>query len=252
MTYPDPRRQPPGPLPPQPPSYHPPTGGFPATGPLPAPYPPQPPKKKGLSTGAIIGIVIGGIVAVCCLGGIIVAATSDSGKKPGSQAADQETAAAQPGGNTTQPAGNTAVAPKATTGAPVKTSNVAAAGSAVRDGKFEFKVTKGPDCGKTQIGGQKAQGRYCQITLSIKNIGNDARTFDDSNVVAYDAAGARYETDGVAGMYANPNGESFLEKINPGNQVSAVMVFDVAASITLTTLELHDSMFSGGAKVALA
>ncbi|MEV8510830.1 DUF4352 domain-containing protein [Dactylosporangium sp. NPDC051484] len=205
-----------------------------------------------MSAGAIIGIVIGSIVALCCLGGIVVVATSGGGKKPGKQSADNQPAAATPGGSAAPAASSGgSQAPKATTAAPAKTSDVAAAGTAVRDGKFEFTVTKGPDCGKTQIAGQKAQGRFCQITLQVKNIGNDARTFDDSNVVAYDAAGARYETDGVAGLYANPNGESFLEKINPGNQVSAVVVFDVAATVKLVTLEVHDSAWSRGAKVAL-
>ncbi|MER7278145.1 DUF4352 domain-containing protein [Dactylosporangium sp. NPDC000244] len=252
MTYPDPRQPAPGPIQrPQPPGFYPPTSGFPATGPLtPPPFPP-PPRKKGLSAGAIVGIVIGGVIALCCLGGIALVATSDD-KKPDKQAADNQPLAAAPDGSSS---GGSSQAPaakaKTTAAAPAKTPDVAGAGSAVRDGKFEFAVTKGPDCGKTQIAGQKAQGRFCQITLQVKNIGNDARTFDDSNVVAYDAAGARYETDGVAGLYANPNGESFLEKINPGNQVSVVVVFDVAANVKLVTLELHDSLFSRGAKVAL-
>ena len=56
----------------------------------------------------------------------------------------------------------------------------------------------------------------------------------------------------VAGMYANPDGETFLEDINPGNQITAVIVFDVAAGMKLVTLEVHDSAFSRGAKVALA
>ena len=134
---------------------------------------------------------------------------------------------------------------------PAKTPDVAPVGSAVRDGKFEFRVTKGPECGKKQIGSEKAQDQFCTVTLNVKNVGNDARTFDDSNVYAFNAAGAKFESDGVAGLYANPDGESFLENINPGSQVNVVVVFDVAASVKLTVLELHDSMFSRGAKVAL-
>ncbi|MEV8516299.1 hypothetical protein [Dactylosporangium sp. NPDC051484] len=43
-----------------------------------------------------------------------------------------------------------------------------------------------------------------------------------------------------------------MEKINPGNQVSVIVVFDVAANVKLVTLEVHDSSFSRGAKVVLA
>jgi hypothetical protein len=229
----------------QPPQHPTPAGGFHPTGRLPAagprsgPWPPPQPPRRGLSTGAIIAIVVGSVVAVCCLGGIALVATADP-KQPNANAAGE------------QPVSDSSNAPKATGVDTGKTPNIAKAGSAVRDGKFEFMVTKGPDCGKTQIGGQKAQGRFCLITLSVRNIGDDARTFDDSNVQAYDASGNRYESDGVAGMYANPGGESFLEKINPNNQISVLIAFDVAGSVTLVSLELHDSLWSGGAKVALA
>ncbi|GGM53172.1 DUF4352 domain-containing protein [Dactylosporangium sucinum] len=250
MTYPDPRQQPPtGPIRPQPPGFHPPTSGFPAPPPFPPP-PPGPPKKKGLSAGAIVGIVLGSVVALCCVVGVIFAAVSDPPKK--NTADEQPAPAASNAAGSGAPASGAPASAATTPAKPAKTSDVAAAGTAVRDGKFEFKVVKGPECGKKQIGNEKAQGHYCTITLNIKNIGNDARTFDDSNVIAYSADGARFETDGVAGMYANPDGETFLEKINPGNQVTAIIVFDVATTVKLTTLEVHDSMFSRGAKVALA
>ncbi|VFA96619.1 Telomeric repeat-binding factor 2 [Nocardia cyriacigeorgica] len=39
--------------------------------------------------------------------------------------------------------------------------------------------------------------------------------------------------------------------INPGNSVDVTIVFDVPVDTVPAALELHDSMFSGGAKVAL-
>jgi hypothetical protein len=44
----------------------------------------------------------------------------------------------------------------------------------------------------------------------------------------------------------------FLEDINPGNEVKGKLIFDVPKPTKLTAIELHDSMFSGGVKVALS
>ncbi|UWP82456.1 DUF4352 domain-containing protein [Dactylosporangium fulvum] len=203
-----------------------------------------------MSTGATVGIVLGGVFALCCVAGLAAAVIGGDDKPKSRTANEQPAAPAASGGSTGSPAGAQAAA--TTAAAPKKTSDIAAAGSAVRDGKFEFKAVKGPECGKKEIGYQKAQGHYCLITLQIKNIGDAARTFDDNNVRAYNAEGAKFGTDGVAGMYANPNGETFLNDINPGNQVTAIVVFDVAPGTKLATLEVHDSSFSRGAKVALA
>lgn len=131
----------------------------------------------------------------------------------------------------------------------------AAIGEPARDGKFEFTV-KSTKCGVSKVGtnllGAKAQGQFCLITINIKNIDKEAQMFDASNQKAYDAAGTEYSADGSAAIYANKNGETFLNDINPGNQVTGVVVFDIPKDVTLTKLELHDSMFSGGVTVALS
>jgi hypothetical protein len=43
------------------------------------------------------------------------------------------------------------------------------------------------------------------------------------------------------------------DDINPGNQITAKIVFDVPPdpNLTATVITLHDSMYSGGAKVSL-
>ena len=41
------------------------------------------------------------------------------------------------------------------------------------------------------------------------------------------------------------------DNINPGNTVEVKVVFDMPKDAVPATIELHDSMFSGGAKVAL-
>ncbi|RAO19442.1 DUF4352 domain-containing protein [Micromonospora noduli] len=134
---------------------------------------------------------------------------------------------------------------------PAKTAKI---GQPARDGKFEFTV-KSAKCGVAKIGndmlGQKAQGQFCLITVNVKNIGKEAQMFDGSSQKAYAADGTEYSADTGAAIYANKNAETFLNDINPGNQVTGVVVFDIPKNVKLTKLELHDSMFSGGVDVTL-
>ncbi|PWU48052.1 DUF4352 domain-containing protein [Micromonospora globispora] len=128
-------------------------------------------------------------------------------------------------------------------------------GQPARDGKFEFTV-KSSKCGVAKVGtsmiGDKAQGQFCLITVNVKNIGKEAQTLDGSSQKALAADGTEYSSDSEAGLYANKDGSTFFEDINPGNQVTGVFVFDIPKNVKLTKLELHDSMFSGGVTVSLA
>ncbi|MGC4861134.1 DUF4352 domain-containing protein [Micromonospora sp. DT41] len=128
-------------------------------------------------------------------------------------------------------------------------------GQPARDGKFEFTV-KSSKCGVAKVGsdmlGQKAQGQFCLVTLNVKNIGKEAQMFDGSSQKAYAADGTEYSADTGAAIYANKNAETFLNDINPGNQVNGVVVFDIPKNVKLTKLELHDSPFSGGVDVTLS
>ncbi|MFI7080627.1 DUF4352 domain-containing protein [Micromonospora sp. NPDC049903] len=128
-------------------------------------------------------------------------------------------------------------------------------GDAARDGKFEFTVESNK-CGVKKVGsdllGAKAQGQFCLVTVNVKNIGKESQMFDGSSQKAYAADGTEYSADGSAALYANKNAETFLNDINPGNQVTGVIVFDVPKDVELTKLSLHDSMFSGGVVVALS
>jgi hypothetical protein len=179
-----------------------------------------------MSKKAIVALTIGGVLALCCIGGVVILAVSLGG------------------GNSTNGGGGGS-----------KPAAAASLGAAVRDGKFEFVVQK-VQCGVGEVGqdsvGKKAQGQFCLVTTSVRNIGKEARTLDASNQKAYDAAGAEYQTDSLAGLYANKNSEAFLTNINPGNQVTAMLVFDVPKGGKLTKVELHDSAFSGGVTVACA
>jgi hypothetical protein len=126
---------------------------------------------------------------------------------------------------------------------------------AARDGKFEF-VVKGVECGKTTIGTNEylkkdAQGQFCLMTVSVKNIGNEAQGFFGSNQKLLNAQNQQYAADDAAGVYVDQNYSTLFSNINPGNSVEGVVVFDIPKDQTPVTAQLHDSAFSSGVKVNL-
>ncbi|AJA43713.1 hypothetical protein MILLY_40 [Mycobacterium phage Milly] len=137
--------------------------------------------------------------------------------------------------------------------APSPRKGAAPAGSAVRDGKFEFRVV-GVDRSKSvsdPTGNPymtaTAQGEFVVVTLSVENVGSEARSFSGVNQKLVDAAGRQYSAHSSADMYMN----SGTGDINPGNGIQARVAFDVPPGTEATELILHDSMFSGGAHLAL-
>jgi hypothetical protein len=139
-----------------------------------------------------------------------------------------------------------------TTGAPARLAKV---GAPVRDGRFEFTVT-GVKSGVPSVGdqylGKQAQGQFVLVTVQVRNIGDKAQTVFGSDQHIYDASGRRFDADTAAGISTNgASSQVFDAPINPGNSVSGTLVFDVPTDTTPTTIELHDSVFSGGTRVAL-
>lgn len=128
-------------------------------------------------------------------------------------------------------------------------------GEPARDGKFEFVVTK-VKCGVNSIGTgflkEEAQGEFCLVSMTVKNIGNESQTLEAFNQFAYDAEDKKYEYDPEAGIYVDSeNNESILAGINPGNKVKSIIVFDIPKGVKLIKLELHDSTFSQGVIVEI-
>jgi hypothetical protein len=217
------------------PDYGPPSGppSSPPGGYGASPYSTQPPKKKRPLLWILLGV--GGLLAVCCIGGVVIVATAGDDNSPTGGSATATTSA-----------GATAETTKTTP------ANEAAMGSPVRDGKFEF-VVQQVECGKAQVGTeplvQKAQGQFCLVTMSIKNISDAPQTFSDSSQKAFNASGAEYKPDSGASLYANRDQQVWLNAINPGNTLTGTVVFDIAKDAAIVRLELHDSPFSGGVKV---
>ncbi|MFH5821580.1 DUF4352 domain-containing protein [Georgenia sp. AZ-5] len=127
-------------------------------------------------------------------------------------------------------------------------------GTPVRDGKFEFTVT-GVETGVPTIGDQylneQAQGQFVLVHLTVANIGDQAQYLSDSDQTLVDDLGREHSANSTAGIYLE-NNEVWLNEINPGNSVSGTLVFDLPVDAVPASIELHDSMFSGGVSVSLA
>jgi hypothetical protein len=212
-----------------------------------------PPPKK--SNKKLIFGIVGGALALCCGGGAIAAIAGGDDKPNASATAGQTDEKTAQAPKETGKAATKAPANQVTKD-PVATRDAGPGmGDPVRDGKFEFTVTK-LDCSKSKVGSEflneTAQGKFCIISVTVKNIGKEAQTFDGSSQKAYDADGTEFSNDTGAEIYANEGSPTFLQEINPGNQVKGKLIFDVPKSTKLTAIELHDSMFSGGVKVSLS
>lgn len=203
---------------------HPPVSGPPGQ---PYGHAPQQPPKKRKKWPWILGIFVVVMIAGC-VGGFALLA---GGAKIVSDAAG-EMDANQQGKNA----------------APGKMNKPA------KDGKFQFTVTD-LHCGVPSVGpddfGQKAQGEFCLVGVQIKNIADTAEVFNDSSQQATDAKGNTYSVDSGAAIYANQDSSTFLEQINPGNTVKGALVFDVPKGTKLTSVVLHESMYTAGVKVPL-
>lgn len=200
-----------------------------------------PPVKAGVSKGAKIGLGVGG--AVVALVAIAAIGSSDeSGDKSKVASSPSSRVASAPAPTRTPQA-----APPAPVAPPPKaTKEVAPPGSAVRDGKFEFEVL-GVGRSATKDGlfsPETAKGEYFSVTLRVTNIGDKAQTFFASNQYLmigdkkYDASSSLSD-------------DSWREELNPGLSIDATVVFDIPPTEMPTAIQVHDSLFSGGALLGL-
>jgi len=126
------------------------------------------------------------------------------------------------------------------------------------DGKFEF-VVSALKCGQhnlvndNEFENATAQGQFCVLSVSIKNIGSVAQTFDYSAQFLYDANPNVYSASSDGTEAANPSGSRCWSyaSINPGVSQSCNVAFDVPASFQAVGAVLHDASVSDGVKVGL-
>ena len=127
-------------------------------------------------------------------------------------------------------------------------------GEKVTDESYQFTVTK-VTCGTRRIGdqygGETAQGKFCLVSLRVKNIGDDPITFSEENQALVDTKGKQYSPDDEAWIYMDD--PAIFEEINPGNTLKAVVPFDVAkkAKPDYLLLKAGTFGFSEGVRVKL-
>jgi len=122
----------------------------------------------------------------------------------------------------------------------------------VRDGKFEFRVIRF-GCGARTLGAGtsaiRAQGKFCLLTMQVRNIGREPRKIDADAQYLYAVGGTRNQVN--AGATLRAGSKLLLARINPGNSVSGTLVYDVPTSFRPLAVELHDSPLSRGARLSL-
>jgi hypothetical protein len=108
-------------------------------------------------------------------------------------------------------------------------------------------VVSSVKCGATRVGDQyfaaKAQGQFCMVKMKVKNIRDAPTTFDGDNQTLINTKGQEFSADTEAMLYANDENQTFLEEINPGNQVKGTLVFDVPKKSEPDKLLLRAGVF---------
>ena len=232
--------------PPPPPGWYPDPSGAPGGrywdgrqwGPAAPSPPPPPPPKKNSNAFRIIGII--GAVFV---GLIIVGSIGSHDKK---QATPLVSAPATPGMPSISVSAVPSPKPPAT---PPPTASI---GQEARDGQFAFTVSS-VDRSKTagdlsnQFEIVTAQGEFLNVHMTVANTGNHAQTFFATNQ-KLKISDRVYEANSSAALWTH----ALNVTINPGNSIQAVVSFDVPPGTNGGTMQLHDSLFSGGVEVALS
>ncbi|WP_330182152.1 DUF4352 domain-containing protein [Nocardia sp. NBC_01503] len=181
------------------------------------PTPPAPKKSHTLRT---ILIILAVIVAVCGIGGALMSKGSSSSSSPGTDP------------NKPLPGLNTPV----------------------RDGKFEFVITAVQSGVKTlgdnEFLQKTAQGTYTVVSISITNTSDKPYGFSPSDQYVFDAKNRKFSNDPTAAINLQSD-TSLYANLNPGNTITAQVVYDLPADSAPDHMVLHDSMFSGGVTVSL-
>ncbi|TLF97796.1 DUF4352 domain-containing protein [Nocardia cyriacigeorgica] len=213
--------------------------------------PPQhgygPPRRPSSSNNVWLWVLLGSLAGVFLLCGGCIAVVGLSSSDTASTTSS--TTASSPTATTRESLG----ASPSEEPAPASRDGVAAVGSPVRDGKFEFVVTQVDPPTKTIAPGEfwesTARGEYLVVHVSVTNISDVPQGYFADNQKLIDDQGRTFANDSSAAMGLDT--DTWESDLNPGISMQVQIVFDVPPGTIPAAIEFHDSMFSGGAKVAL-
>jgi Domain of unknown function (DUF4352) len=128
-------------------------------------------------------------------------------------------------------------------------------GQSVRDGAFAFTVRSVQPPVKTLTGRggatQSAEGMFVIVRVNVTNFGYEPRSLTATDQFLANDNGQRFATSSAISSLQGAE-TIFSEKVNPGHTVTnAPLLFDVPRGTNVTSVELHDSLSSKGARVGL-
>lgn len=209
----------------------------------PGQFPASAPTKKPMSAGAKL-LVIG----LSILGFGIFALVLNTNDKPASTTARNTSTIRTPAATVDK------VAPRAESPTATRQEQVASGlGTEVRDGKFGFVVTK-VEPGLATVGdksswfSETAEGQFVVVYVDVTNTSNRSQYYASSNQVLIDDQGREFTNNSSAefGLEGDDKGAG---DINPGITRSTRVVFDIPVGAVPAAIEVHDSMFSDGARI---
>ena len=127
--------------------------------------------------------------------------------------------------------------------------SIGVTGSEVRDGKFAF-VVQSVERQKNWYGEPKPRGQWVVATVQVSNVGNEPQSFFVQNQKLIDIAGREYAANSMAALRMNEDDAMVLD-LGPGFTITVKIPFDIPTGATMAELVLHDSAFSGGARVSI-
>ena len=126
-------------------------------------------------------------------------------------------------------------------------------GDPVWDEPFEFTVTK-IECDVRQIGGNWLNaipvGQFCVVRIRVENFSDRPQAFYGDHQVLVTTKGQRYSPSAEAASYLDQS-RSLRELIDPGDQLTSRVVYDIPKRRTPDRLDLHASLDSPGVAVVL-
>jgi hypothetical protein len=122
----------------------------------------------------------------------------------------------------------------------------AAPGSPVLDGNFLF-VVSDVSTPANGLNAPQPKGQWIIATITVRNVDDEPQGFLACNQKLVDSDGHAYTADTTAAVAMN--NDSMQIDVDPGAKVTLNVPFDVPPGTAPTMIELHDSVFSGGARV---
>ena len=195
--------------------------------------PPFQPPKKGMSTGAKIGLGCGipTVLVVLLMGGcsvLMIASTDTDNGGESTEAAEADNGDGGEEGDAAHQLGDT-----------------------FEHGSFEFTVHS-IEYGITSIEDdigltQEPRGEYVVVELTAENISSSAESLSGGDQVLMDEAGSMYEYDLSASEDA-----TFIDQLNPGQAAEASLAYDISEDTEIDHMLVNgESMFEDGVRVDL-